>query len=243
MSLVCALIGASGCSVSALSAQPSAGFPLTEESAPPAPPRPAPRVTPSLPAAPVPAQEPPPSSYPPAPTPTSEPLALPPVFPALLPYRPGLPVPPGYHVESYASSGLVITGSITFALAYLTGLGVGLNDNFKNGTGWLAVPLIGPWAAIGARDVDCRIRDQITSPDRISLAVADARRCFRTASKEATDIALLAGDGIVQVVGLALLIAGVADQTHELVRNDAKLRVVALPRLNGGLDLGLRARF
>lgn len=246
----CIVLGLSAW-VSRVNAQPSAGFPL--DSPAPAPARPS--------------VDPPPASVPPPPEPVLPPPVTAPAppevasdygapqplggevspfpsgFPEVLPYRSGMKVPAGYRVESRVSTGLVVTGSVTFALAYFMGLGLALNDDFNNGTGWLAVPLAGPWAAIGAREAKCKIRNDVSTPERLSGAISDARRCFDSASEEATTIGLVAGSGIIQVVGLALLVAGVADQTQELVRKPKRLRVMALPRLNGGLDVGLSVQF
>jgi hypothetical protein len=171
------------------------------------------------------------SGLPPGPALVAPPAGL----PAVLPYRPGFPIPQGYHAESRPSSGLVITGGLTFGLAYVTALGIAFSEKFENGAGWLAVPLIGPWGAISKRSYKC---------PATAMDVAAARRCFNDAYDEATTIAILAGDGVVQTFGVALFIAGLANQTHELVRNDVKpVKVTAAPRSDGGFDVAVRGRF
>lgn len=151
----------------------------------------------------------------------------------MLPYRPGLPVPPGYHVESRSATGLVVVGALTAGVSYAVALGIAFDSGFDNGTGWLAVPVVGPWGAIGARTFKCRAQE-----------IEEARRCFDGAYDEATTIAVLAGDGVVQAVGFALWLAGLATKTHELVRDDVKaLQVSAVPRPGGGFDLGVRGSF
>jgi hypothetical protein len=171
------------------------------------------------------------SGLPPGPALVAPPAGL----PAVLPYRPGFPVPQGYHAESRPSSGLVITGGLTFGVAYVTALGIAFSEKFENGAGWLAVPLIGPWGAISKRSYKC---------PATAMDVAAARRCFNDAYDEATTIAILAGDGVVQTFGVALFIAGLANQTHELVRNEVKpVKVTAAPRPGGGFDVAVRGRF
>lgn len=231
--------------------QPTAGFPPPEAEPPPESPRPPPQVpvetpapapapaprTPSLPAmpeaSPAPATDFPTDLAPELasePEPSFEAGALPPV----LPYRPGYPIPPGYHAESRSASGFVVTGGITFGLAYVAAFGMALAQDFENGSGWLAVPLVGPWGAIGARSFECKAETDIE----------EARECFDGAYKEATTIAVLAGDGVVQAIGAAIFIAGLTTRTHELVRNaEAGVNVSASPRLGGGFDLGLHGRF
>jgi hypothetical protein len=235
-------------------AQPSAGFPPPSEvpsEAQPAPPPPAVTPAPVFPApsaapeaqpdpagpgAPAPAPAPPPPSWleygsglpPPA---SSVPLE--PGMPVVLPYRPGLPIPPGYHAESRPAGGLVATGALTLGISYAAALGLALADSFENGTGWLVVPIAGPWAAAGARRFSCEAE-----------TIAQARQCFSGAYDEATTIAVFAVDGVIQAVGVALTIAGLASRTHELVRNDAeRLNVTAKARPNGGFDVGVQGVF
>lgn len=232
-------------------AQPTAGFPPPEAEPPPEPPptaAPAPVEPPTQAPAPLPPSPPrqaapersplTPDDFPtdlapelaPEPELNFDPRALPPV----LPYRPGYPIPPGYHAESRSASGLVATGGITLGLAYIAALGIAMADDFENGTGWLAVPLVGPWGAIGARSFECKAETDIEQ----------ARACFDGAYKEATTIAVLAGDGVVQAIGTALFVAGLTTRTHELVRDDEEgVHVSASPRLGGGFDLGLHGRF
>jgi hypothetical protein len=127
----------------------------------------------------------------------------------------------------------VVTGGLTLGIAYAAALGLAMAEGFDNGTGWLAVPVVGPWGAVGSRRFRCTAE-----------TVTEARDCFDGAYDEATTIAVFAVDGVLQAVGLALTIAGVASRTHELVRNDAsRFQVGAAPRPGGGFDLGVRGAF
>ncbi|HYP77995.1 MAG TPA: hypothetical protein VER12_18615 [Polyangiaceae bacterium] len=243
-------------------AQSTASFPTAPTSVPvPAPP-PAPAPVPAparVPAAvPPPARPPaPPPAKPappaPAPTPKLAPLAplatepapkadggpkLPPdtampFYPALLPYSSGLPVPPGYRVEHRAATGIIIGGLATLGIAYSTALVLGASSNFGDGTGWVAIPVIGPWAAIGARSYHC-------SNDPLQ-----ANQCISGAFSEVQTIAVLSADGVIQAAGAVLFVVGLASGHDELVRTDLPVSFRVLPRTVGadGVGIGLDGRF
>jgi len=151
-------------------------------------------------------------------------------LPAILPYREGLPVPAGYHVEERPAKGLLYTGAATLAAGYLGGLAIGLSRGFDGSLGWLAVPVVGVGPAIAGRKFKCTAAD-----------VSEARECLRRANTEATTVAGVAIDGMVQVTGLLLLIAGLASSQSELVLN-APVQVQAAQR-PGGFDLAVTGRF
>jgi len=153
--------------------------------------------------------------------------------PALLPYRAGLLVPPGYHVEHRSANGLIGGGLATLVVAYATALIVGASDKFENGTGWLALPVVGPWAAIGARSYSC---------DNDPL---HANACVNGAFNEVQTIAILSADAVVQATGAVLFIAGLASGHDELVRDDSPVAVRFSPRALGtsGFGFGVDGRF
>jgi hypothetical protein len=156
-----------------------------------------------------------------------------PSLPPILPYRDGLPVPPGYHVEKRAASGLITTGALSLSAGYLTGLVIALDKGFDGSLGWMLLPVIGPWPAAAGRDVHCA-----------AATVDEARTCLDSASKEATTIALVAVDGMVQATGLLLFFAGLASGQPELVRDDvSKVQVTARRRNDGGFELGVHGQF
>ncbi|HEX6275920.1 MAG TPA: hypothetical protein VFZ53_22920, partial [Polyangiaceae bacterium] len=159
-------------------AQSSASFPddpkkpVPAPAAPTAPPAPAP-----APAAPAPAPAvtpPPPPLSPDSLRGPSPPIATPgpvddvryPVrsaappssdAPPLLPYREGMPIPKGYTLVDRPATGLIAAGLVGLGVAYTTGLIVAASQGFENGTGLLAIPVIGPYAAIGTREYNCTI--------------------------------------------------------------------------------------
>lgn len=62
----------------------------------------------------------------------------------------GGPVPPGYRVDRRSNDGLVRWGWIGLGVSYGLGAIVGLGAD--NGGGWMALPVIGPWAYLAARE-------------------------------------------------------------------------------------------
>ncbi len=143
------------------------------------------------------------------------------LYPAVLPYREGQPVPQGYRLEERRNTGLSTGGFVTLGLAYGIGLGYGAANKFEDGTGWLAVPLVGPWAAIGAQEIKCNKRS--LENDCVEQALGGAER-----------ITFMTVDGLIQAVGLTLVFVGVGVKTSELVRTDvASLRLELKPRFLG----------
>ena len=226
-------------------AQTTASFPEDAPAQPapaaPAPPPPPPPVAPPAPAAatahPVPA----PAAVAPPPARPITPVAAPPPVtaapgtaavassagdarPAVLPHYRGYPVPPGYEVVKRPASGLIKGGLVGFGVAYAGAIGFAAASGFKNGTGWLAAPIIGPWGAIGGRNYEqCR-----------TSTVAEAKRCVRNAVSEVQIITFLAVDGIGQLAGALIMLAGAMSTREELVRSDlVDVEVSVIPPSNG----------
>jgi hypothetical protein len=180
----------------------------------------------------------------------AEPAAPPPAgFPLVLPYREGVPIPRGYHVEHRPATGLIVVGSVTLSLSYVIALGLGVHNSFEGGYGWTILPVAGPWGAIGARDFKCKVNSSdfdVNNPSSIDTGVtaAEAERCIKRAQTEAIDIAILAVDGMVQATGAALLIAGLASGVEELVWDGlGDVKVSVSPRPDGGGQIGVFGRF
>lgn len=111
--------------------------------------------------------------------------------PVVSPYTGG-PVPPGAHVERRPITGLIVAGSVVFGVPYLVTLFAGLICSAPRLCGdptlpWLMMPLAGPLIVLG-------------SP--------------RTAT-ETYPVLIL--DAVLQVGGVAMLIAGAAAQRAVLV--------------------------
>jgi hypothetical protein len=144
-----------------------------------------------------------------------------------------LPVPPGYHIEKRPASGLILTGALTLAAGYVVGLGIGLDKGFDGSLGWLALPVFGAWPALAGRKISC-----------VAVTVEEAKRCLDSASKEATTVALVAVDGMIQTTGFLILLAGLASGHPELVRDGfGEVHVTAGRRREGGFELGFEGRF
>lgn len=150
----------------------------------------------------------------------------------LLPYRAGMAIPPGYHVEHRPAVGLIAGGLVTLGVAYGTALVFAATAD-GDGRGWLAVPVIGPWAAIGARSYHC-------SNDPLL-----ANKCISGAFSEVQTIAILSADAVVQAAGAVLFVVGLASGQDELVRSDLPVSLRILPRAVGanGFGLGVDGRF
>jgi hypothetical protein len=128
-------------------------------------------------------------------------------LPPVIPYRDGQPIPPGYRLESSGGGGLIAAGLVMGGAVYGAGLIIAANAGFNNGTGWLVLPIIGPWAAIGARKIPC-------TSQTVNL------KCIDAAGDELRAVAYLTADGLFQAIGLTLLLAGGSARQHQLVRND-----------------------
>jgi hypothetical protein len=142
-------------------------------------------------------------------------------------------------LEHRPANGLIIGGLASLIVGNATAIVVGGGDDFKNGTGWVVVPVIGPWAAIGARAYHCD-----NSATDVLEAQKSANQCVRGAFNEVQTIAILSADAVVQATGAVLFLAGLASGEDQLVRTDvAGVRVT--PRAVGrdGFGLGFDGRF
>jgi hypothetical protein len=176
-------------------------------------------------AAPVPPPAYPPSYYPPAP-----PYGARPRGPARLRYEEGDPIPAGYHVVQRARQGLVIAGTIVFAVSYGIALTVALVDDFKDQTGSLAIPIAGPWLMMYSRSrPNC---DSQTGEGCVEQTAETILRFY------------LAVDGVAQAAGVGLLSFGVAGR-QILVRDDTYASVHLTPGPVGRAGYGalLSGRF
>jgi hypothetical protein len=107
----------------------------------------------------------------------------------------------------------MIGGAVTFSVAYAAGVTLAMMDGFENGTSWFLAPIIGPWAAIAARDNPCKT---FTIEGRQVVDVA----CIDDALQESFTIVLFTLDGLLQATGGSLFIIGLASTQRQLVRSD-----------------------
>jgi hypothetical protein len=134
--------------------------------------------------------------------------------PARLRYEEGDPIPAGYHVVQRSRQGLVIAGTIVFAVSYGIALTVALVDDFKDQTGSLAIPVAGPWLMMYSRSrPSC---DSQTGAGCIEETAETILRFY------------LAVDGVAQAAGVGLLSFGVAGR-QILVRDDTYASVHLAP--------------
>jgi hypothetical protein len=151
-----------------------------------------------------------------------------------------LPIPPGYRVVERSASGLTIGGGLTFAASYIAGLGLAATQGFGDGTAYTAIPVIGPWAAIGGRSFKCKVP---VSVNVTSAAVQKSlNQCVGTAFDEVTTVVFLTADGLVQATGAVIFFIGLASGYEELVRSDLpKTAIYVLPE--GGAALSVSGNF
>lgn len=160
--------------------------------------------------------------------------------PVALPVYGDFPPPPGYVLESKPNSGLIIGGALTFGTSYALGLIFGAANDFEQGLGYAAIPLAGPWIALGARNFECAPASNPSDPAQ-AQAAADA--CQDATIENGLAAAVLAGTGVAQLVGATLVVVGFIDRKEAWVRGDlmelgsdgAALRFDATPTMTGGL--------
>lgn len=158
---------------------------------------------------------------PPARAPAPPPRAAPPPGPRRLPvpmFRPvalpaygKFPPPPGYIEKVQHNRGLVGVGTGVFLASYGLGIAYAAASGFKQQSGWVAAPVIGPFVAASQRDLDC---------EGTPSTPAAVEACQRETMSEAGAVAILAGIGIGHVLGVSLLAAGFLDRRRIWVRED-----------------------
>jgi len=141
-----------------------------------------------------------------------------------------MPIPRGYTLVERPATSLIAAGLVGLGVAYATGLIVAASQGFENGTGLLAIPVIGPYAAIGTREYNCTID-----------TVDAAKRCT---VRETQVVTMIAVDGLAQTAGALVAVAGLMSGTKELVRSDLP-EVSVTPPLSarGGWQLSVRGDF
>jgi hypothetical protein len=143
-----------------------------------------------------------------------------------LPYDDGDPIPPGYRVVKQRRRGLIIAGSIVVGVPWVFGVTAATADNFQDGTGFLVVPVLGPWLmlATSARD-NCSPNDGLCS------------------SSKSGERAVLVLDGLVQAAGATMFFAGMLVPRLRLVRNDVVVSVIPMELGHGAHGLGAVGTF
>lgn len=192
------------------------------------PPSPAEPQTPPPPTQPQ-TQPPPPQTYPEQGynaqqvSPPPRPRAYFPPPPAELEYDEGMAIPPGYRKVERTRTGLVLSGSIVLGVSYA----ISVSDAFstEGETGWLAVPVAGPFIMSSQLECDTEFRFD----------------CEPSLSRE-----LLILYGIGQLTGATLLTIGIAATKEVLVRDGSELGQARIGPIRIGKDgygLGAQGRF
>lgn len=136
--------------------------------------------------------------------------------PKRLPYN-GEAAMPGYELQEQRRWWMVAAGGAMFGIGYLASLAVAADAEFDNGLGYTAVPVVGPWVALGMHDDSCP---------------ADAFDC-RNLDEES-----LIATGLVQDIGAIVLAIALANSREVWVRSDAAWTVSPLVgRTRSGLQV------
>lgn len=137
-------------------------------------------------------------------------------FPPILPADPDQTPPPGYRLESQKNDLFFWGGVVIFGAGYGAGIAYGAANGFNEGLGLVAVPLVGPFLAIGQRQLTCSVSTITPSSD----PAAELNACQRKLVNEATTIATLSAVGAIQIFGGGLALLGLLDRRHTWVRTD-----------------------
>ena len=146
--------------------------------------------------------------------------------PARLPYEPGRPFPEGYRLQTSMNKPLLIAGIAVGGAGYVFGVAGAMDHGFEDNSGYLLVPLAGPWLMLAA------------GPD-------PAKPCSEDAPEGCADggisyrVPAVVLDGVVQALGAVLIVGGLTTTRHYLQRKDLTLSVV--PASFGGTGYGLGA--
>jgi len=140
-------------------------------------------------------------------------------------YRSGDPLPKGYHVEDRATKGLLIAGYIVTGIPYVAGLVIALAAGLDNQSGWLLLPVAGPWVTLGERRRAC---------DEIGDSGWDSAYCVGDRISEW----LLGIDGVIQGIGAGLVVLGLVITKPYAVRDEVPY--VVTPSVVGS-GYGLKA--
>jgi len=166
----------------------------------------------------------PPPAYPAPPPPVVVPY---PVGPKRMAYEDGQPVPAGYRVEDRVRQGPVIAGALLLGIPYVIGLTIASIADYKNQSGWLAVPAAGPWLMLFLhKSPDCNSSTSNCPDDALDFIL----RFYLTI------------DGVLQATGTGLLLFGLSGRKL-LIRDDVAFTVRPMPMGNHGYGPAVIGRF
>src|SRR5690606_14233296 len=136
-------------------------------------------------------------------------------------YIEGAPLPEGYHIEHRANRGLVGGGAALVAVPYLVGAFTALSLQGEGSSEWLALPLVGPWVALGARNSSC---GEIGEPPPGGFD------CF----SDQASCSLLVTSGVMQALGVGLITLGLVNTREYAVADYAKVQLTPVATPTGG---------
>lgn len=145
-------------------------------------------------------------------------------------WQPGGPIPPGYHIEDRPRTGLVVAGAIVAGIPYALSVMAATAANENNETGWLYVPVVGPWLTMGQRNYSCN--------DNGNQSTSQSLQCVG----DIFAVMGLIADGVMQATGATLLLVGVAAGKPTLVPNDQSLHVTPM-HVGTGYGAGVTGTF
>jgi hypothetical protein len=138
-------------------------------------------------------------------------------------YIEGTPLPEGYHIEERANRGLVGGGAALIAVPYFIGALGALSVQGDGNSGYLAIPILGPWLTLGNRESSC---GEIGEPSPGGFD------CFM----DQAGSGLLITSGVMQALGTGMIVLGLVNTREYAVADYATVRFtpVATPS-SGGL--------
>jgi hypothetical protein len=136
-------------------------------------------------------------------------------------------LPAGYHVERRTNPLQAANGAFLFGGFYGTGIGVAVVNDLRYHTGWLALPVVGPWVVLLSGATACDAADETAG--------------FDCHAKEKQ--VLLVIDSLAQAGGIVWFIAGM--RGSRVVVRDRVASVIVVPSPLGVVGYGalLAARF
>lgn len=137
-------------------------------------------------------------------------------------YIEGTPLPEGYHIEERANRGLLVGGAALIAVPYFIGAFGAMSVQGDGNTGYLAIPVIGPWLTLGGRRSNC---GEIGEPSPGGFD------CFMDEAGKG----LLVTSGVMQTLGLGLVTLGLVNTRQYAVADYATVRItpIATPSTAG----------
>jgi hypothetical protein len=114
---------------------------------------------------------------------------------------------------------------------YATGLGIAGGEGFANSSGWLALPVLGPWLALSGRGDPCDGIDDEKNVD------SDVGKCVA----EPMVRGMLVLDGVLQATGTVLMVVGATSGKKQDEKSPPEPGFAAGPSVVGRAGYGVTA--